>query len=303
MVVNSNDRAELCQPLPFFSGLSIMRYIETAKDWVIARIWGDGPYQPPERSLGAVAGVPFAKATRVGRTFAKRFDGWDAEERARMKKAEDESRRTGKKVHVSIDENKCRGLYQFQDGTLFWESKMALCTDGARRKEAGGDAAHRSDTSHRFSPSKEAVDAELVPYVVVPTYDDPEKAKTRRDFAGSKQSFVKDFRLEHGNLGVVMFEGRRAGVIFADEGPARKIGETSIRVHELIRKSPHPWQDNERKKLEDSGVDNGVLYFIFPGTKIDINQFGPALEAQRQLAKEIEKRALSEFDKRFPRPG
>jgi hypothetical protein len=242
-----------------------------------------GPtYSPPPASAALVKGVKFSTAHSVGKKYVDRFARWDA-----LEDEKDESKQ---------DKNNCKGLLQFPDNTLFWESKMALDTDGATNPVViGGDKTHLQATSLKFADGK-SIDAEFVPFFVVPTYDDPESEKPA--FERSGDNFVKDFKLAHGTLGVVVFGGKRVGAIFADEGPPMKIGETSIRVHEALRKPPRPWADANKTKLIDSGEERGVLYFVFVGQVFDIEAYGSGKLAE--MAKAIDQRACALFDSRFP---
>jgi hypothetical protein len=237
-------------------------------------------YEPPAKSQKLLAGVRFDRAIRVGEKYAKRFAKWDAT-------------KVGKN-----DPSLCRGLYQFPDNVLFWESKMAVDADGATTPSVlKSSSGSQANTSLRFGDKKRTpVNAEIVPYFVVPTFDDPKRAKLGKPFEGSRDRFVDDFHLRLGNLGVVIFGGRITGAIFADEGPAMKIGEASIRVHELIRKSGAPWKGDPAKKiLLDASEEKGVLYFVFNDTLFDIDTFGPA--KQKKMAAAIRKAAMDRFDK------
>jgi len=227
-----------------------------------------------------LTGVPFGAAERVGKNYSDRFDRWDAKE---------------KKKKFS-DPNMCRGLYRLSGGVLFWESKMAVDADGATTKSVlESSSGSQVSTSYCFNdPKKTPVNAEIVPYFVVPTFDDPKRVKPGKPWEGSRDSFIDDFKLRHGNLGVVIFADKITGAIFADEGPAMKIGEASIRVHELIRKPGSPWKGDPKKKiLLDASEEKGVLYFVFPDTMLDIDTFGPAKQAE--LAAAIHKAAMERF--------
>jgi N-acetylmuramoyl-L-alanine amidase len=238
-------------------------------------------YSPPKSSAPVLQSIPFSRAIRVGQAYSDRFDRWDALE---LKKE-------------SSDPNRCRGLYKLPGDVLFWESKMAIDADGSTTpsvlQSSGGSNSH---TSLHFADTKStAVDAEVVPYFVIPTYDDPAKVGSGQPYEGSMDSFVKDFGLRHGNLGVIVYGDRMVGAIFADEGPAMKIGEASIRVHEKLRDPPAPWQgDPADKVLHDVGPEAGVLYFVFVDTVFDINQFSP--NQQDKLAVAIQKAALARFE-------
>jgi hypothetical protein len=237
-------------------------------------------YNPPKLSQGLVKDIPFNRAVRVGQKYTDRFAKWDKLESKKK----------------SGDPNLCRGLYQLPTGVLFWESKMAIDADGATTKSVlDSSSGSNKKTSYLFKDGT-GVNAEVVPYFVVPTYDSPTRVKRGAPFEGSKDNFVEDFELKHGNLGVVVFADKVAGAIFADEGPAMKIGEASIRVHELIRNPPAPWKgDPANKVLLDASEEKGVLYFVFSDAAFDIDTFGPA--RQDEMADAIREVALERFAK------
>jgi hypothetical protein len=235
-------------------------------------------YTPPAKSQNTVGNVPFDRANRVGQKYTDRFARWD------------------KTPHGRSDPSLCKGLYQFPTGELFWESKMAVDADGATTPSVLASSSGSQEKTSYFFGNGTPVNAEIVPYFVVPTFDDPKLARPGLPFEGSRDRFTSDFHLQHGNLGVVIFNGKITGAIFADEGPAMKIGEASIRVHELIRKPGAPWKGNPANKiLLDASEESGVLYFVFPDTKFDINSFGPG--KQDDMATAIQQAAMTRFGK------
>jgi len=245
-------------------------------------------YTPPSGSRGLLAKVRFDKAVRAGKKYSDRFDRWDGSPK-------------GKK-----DPSVCRGMYEIPDGqgksVLFWESKMGIDTDGASKAVREQDGSSDPKTSYHFKDGV-GVNSEIVPYFVLPTVDDINLDPARKKFPNgpwedSKDNFIEDFRVERGNLGVVILAGKMTGAIFVDEGPAMKIGEASLRTHELVRSPPHPWiSDPADKKLNpNDGVDGGVLYVVFPGTKFDINRFGSSPSEQLAMTEEIRKEAQAAFD-------
>jgi len=234
-------------------------------------------YSPPVKSRGLLTGVPFDRATRAGQKYTDRFKRWDVTPKGR------------------VDPSLCPGIYNFDGGVVFFEAKMAIDADGSPTQSvldsSGGANKH---TSYEF-PGSIGINAEVVPYYVVPTFDDPARARPNVPFEGSGDRFVVDFGMKHGNLGVVIFEDRITGAIFADEGPAMKLGEASIRVHEIIRKPPAPWKgDPANKVLKDASEEKGVLYFIFTDTEFDINDFGVA--RQKEMADAIQTAAIVRFN-------
>jgi hypothetical protein len=235
-------------------------------------------YTPPTASQDLLKGVPMQLAERVGQKYTDRFARWDKTSKGKT------------------DPSLCRGLYRLATGALFWESKMAVDADGATTPSVlASSSGSQQNTSFLFRNGA-PVNAEIVPYFVVPTFDDPRRVKSGAPWEGSKDRFISDFGLHHGNLGVVIFRGKITGAILADEGPAMKIGEASIRVHELIRKAGAPWKGNPANKvLLDASEEKGVLYFVFQNTRFDIDSFGPSKQAQ--MAAAIQEAALERYRK------
>lgn len=243
-----------------------------------------GGYLPPQKSAQLLKKVRFDRATPIGAKFMQRFARWDAT------------------AHGKVDPSLCEALLEIPGATMkpavYWHSKMAVDADGASeavRKQSSGSSPL---TSLKFADHT-PLNAEIVPYFVAPFHDKrPDGAKLYPDgpWEDSGDSFVADMKLQLGNLGVVIFKDKIAGAIFADEGPAMKIGEASIRVHERIRKPPLPWiGDPANKKLKDASEDRDVLTLVFRDTLFDVNEFGKSRQAE--MAAAIHDRALAAFKK------
>ena len=233
-------------------------------------------YTPPTASLDLLKGVPMQLAERVGQKYSDRFARWDKSSRGKT------------------DPSLCRGLYRLPTRVLFWESKMAVDADGATTPSVLANSSGSQVKTSLLFKNGTPVNAEVVPYFVAPSFDDPRRVKRGAPWEGSGDRFVSDFGLKPGNLGVVIFRDKITGAIFADEGPAMKIGEASIRVHELIRKPGAPWKGNPANKvLLDASEEKGVLYFVFLDGQFDINSFGP--NKQAQMAAAIQEAAIERY--------
>lgn len=235
-------------------------------------------YRPPEASRNLLQRIPFDEMARVGENYAERFARWDATPKGKN------------------DPSNCQGIYQHKSGAIFWESKMAVDADGTSTpsvlKSSSGSA---ENTSYMFRGDAAPVNAEIVPYFVLPDFDSPRRVKPGKPWEGSGDDFCKDFGIRKGTLGVVVYRDKIAGAIFADRGPPMKIGEASIRVHELIAE-PGPWKgDPVDRILRDVSVREGVLYFVFPDARLDIDAFGP--ERQKEMAESIQHAAMQQFAK------
>jgi len=246
------------------NGAAATSNIATGRVGIGVIVTPDG-YAVPAESRHLVADIPFDKAMRVGKSFTDGFEAWDRTPRGRN------------------DPSRCRGLYQLPGGVLFWESKMALDADGSTTRSvldsSSGSAPETSLMFKRLNGrDAKPVNAEIVPYFVLPQHD-----------------FIRNLGIPLGALGVIIYRDKITGAIFADEGPTMKIGEASIRVHELLLDPPAPWKGNPANKiLRDVSVESGVLYFVFPNSVFDINAYGP--EGQSDMAQAIQTAAMAQFN-------
>jgi hypothetical protein len=85
------------------------------------------------------------------------------------------------------------------------------------------------------------VDSSTVPYVVLP-----------RDILNPLSVRLGDFA-----TAINLKTGQVAGAIFADVGPAGKIGEGSIALADAVQVPSSP---------KHGGVDSGIVYVIYPGS-------------------------------------
>lgn len=125
--------------------------------------------------------------------------------------------------------------------------------DLCRRLERGGKRRRdrTNTTSVPLIGGKNPIyfDATKIPYVVLP-----------------KNGFETEARVAILDLGMAIYKDRVCPVIFCDRGPSNKIGELSIRVHEVL--GHDPWANSSHTRIINSSIEEGVLYFIFPGSKI-----------------------------------
>jgi hypothetical protein len=211
-------------------------------------------FQPPAESQRQLAGINFALAVPFALAAKQRFDAFDA---------------TGTK-----DPNKCKALLKFpNDQAVFWSSKMAIDADGplagpGHRSGTQLDPSSGQDTTSLMpiGGQKDGLPSETVPYIVLP------KLNTDPD---DPQTF--DPLVAIGDVAIVVFKEKIAAAICGDLGPNQKIGEASIRVHEMLqslsRVNPCPDPCTARdpngygETARDSSVDEDVLFFVFPNSK------------------------------------
>ena len=190
-------------------------------------------YAFPAEDHELLQNVSLAKTKVVGANYREKF--------ARMDQA-----------GASDDPSRCKTLLRFDDGTIFFDAKMAICTDGSPRGDKI-DLSGQTETAHTLADGK-PFNAETIPYVVLPM---PDKK--------TGENFLADMGLKKGDLAMVIYCGGRCGAILAELGPVAKIGETSVRTHELLP-VPSPWKTPQKLRITNVSVPESVLYFIFPNT-------------------------------------
>jgi hypothetical protein len=224
-------------------------------------------FKPPPASLGQCEGVPFDTASDTAAENKAAFDAFDETPAARS------------------DPNKCKVLLKFPDGTIFWSSKMAIDADGPAAgpgRLAGSQLdpdSGQDDTKLHFSDTDDGLPSETMPYIVLPL-----------------GTFRKNTGLSMGDVAAVIFRDKITAAICADLGPAKKIGEGSIRLHEALHPpAPDPCSlrqpDGSCKRVLNASIEEDVLFFVFPGSA-----FGSELTASNLEAK-VKERALSLFNK------
>jgi hypothetical protein len=165
------------------------------------------PFEPPSASSAVLQGLDFGPAIPVASDCKADFDAADAH---------------------SSDPSRCKALLRFPDGTVFWSSKMAIDADGPAAgpgRLSGSeldpeDGEGQDETSYQFPNGGPSLSSEVVPYLVVP--------------GGPGKKFCDATGLNLGDIAMVVFGDKKAGAIVGDVGPSNKIGEGSIRLHELL---------------------------------------------------------------------
>src|SRR5262249_26511026 len=206
-------------------------------------------FKPPSASAGQCNGIPFSKAVAVAQENKKMFDDFD-------------------RTHLKHEPSKCKALLKFPDGTIFWSSKMAIDADGPAAgpgrlsgTELDPDSG-QDGTAYSFPGAPDGISSEAVPYVVVPG-----------------GTFRTETGLALGDVVMVIFGDKAAGAVIGDVGPAHKIGEGSIRLHELLHPPAHdPCSQRDAngfcRRVRNASIGEDVLFFAFPGsaTASGINQ-------------------------------
>jgi hypothetical protein len=210
------------------------------------------PFTPPAASKRLTAGVPFDQAVAFAPDAKARFAAAD-------------------KQPKNKDPSNCKALLKFPDtqdgpGAVFWSAKMAIDADGpaagtGRQNGKSLDpGSGQNDTSLHFANGK-GLPSEEVPYIVLPLAP------------GGDGPF--DPLIAMGDVAVVIFGDKITAAICGDLGPAQKIGEASIHVHEALQQAglPDPCSKRDAKgfctRIRNSSVEQDVLYFVFPESAFD----------------------------------
>jgi hypothetical protein len=127
------------------------------------------------------------------------------------------------------------------DGAVWWTSDMDIDCDGGREASCMVDPSYQAETS-ASDPSGDPIDANTVPFIVVPV--------------PSTRFRAADHGIALGQYGLVIYEGRYAFATFADSGPSSIIGEGSYALAEVLGIPSSPIS---------GGVDSGVTFILFPG--------------------------------------
>jgi hypothetical protein len=170
----------------------------------VASPWPQGVHLPPGRPVDEV--------------YRRQFDECDRAERFR-----------GHSTHGCRDDpNAVTALRRLPDGAIAYTSKLAVDLDGS--PFACGPDHGRMDQcpTSLMLPGpgghEVPVDADAIPYVVIPEAGPPD---VEGEFARLTGVHVGDF-------GVVLARGRVVPVIVADTGPFAKLGEGSLALHRAL---------------------------------------------------------------------
>ena len=208
-------------------------------------------YKPPPESARIVSRVPFVQALPIGGQFQARFNTCDEQDMC-----------LGKPQTCSEDKNHNAALLRLPGGVIFFEAKMAIDTDGSRlseklyeeRKKAGNPIVDQPDTSLRYSDGT-SLDADTVPYIAVPG-----------------GGFRAQLGFDKGDIVAVVYKDSITYALVGDVGPACKIGEGSLRLHEQLGDKACLARDNTGvcTRAKNCSIESGVLYFIFPKSRNEI---------------------------------
>ncbi|UAK26625.1 glycoside hydrolase family 75 protein [Sphingomonas nostoxanthinifaciens] len=162
------------------------------------------------------------------------------------------------------DPNRVTALRRLPGGAIAYVSKLAVDLDGSAfacgpnhgRMDQCPTSLMLTDAAGREVP----VDADAVPYVVIPEAGPP-------DVAGE---FARLTGVHVGDFGVVIANGRVVPVIVADTVPYSKLGEGSLALHRALGKEQCATKDQRGvcSRVDDEGqsISSDVTTIIYPGS-------------------------------------
>jgi hypothetical protein len=214
-------------------------------------------YSPPQDSADVLREIDFANALPVDEEYRGEFGRCDRENIFRG-------------VHMtglsecSDDPNRVKALSRFPDGTVFFESKLALDLDGSYKACNDPGETDQCSTWYHW-PELEGpasfVDSEKFPYVVIPI--------SGHDGNGDRE-FRDQTSVNKGDIGVVVYRDQVVPVFVADGGPGNKLGEGSAALFRELGEDRcrSMGAEGHCKDYRDVGISRGVLFFLFPHSRL-----------------------------------
>ncbi len=239
-------------------------------------------YSPPAASMMVLEGINFAGATPVDESYRAEFDRCDRENIFKGKRMTNFRKCTN-------DPNRVKALLRFTDRTVFFESKLSLDIDGSFKACHSPGLADQCPTWFEWPalglPAR-YVDSDKYPFMVIPISGPDGPSSTEfRDRTGIRK----------GDLGVVIFKDKVVPVFVADGGPHNKLGEGSAALFAALGESRcRRTLGGHCESYRDVSIPRGVLFFLFPDSKIE------GLTPANALGK-IRSEALARFE-RLKRP-
>lgn len=201
-------------------------------------------YSVPSVSAPLVAPIRFDSAQNLNDRFHARFEQCDKHDLCDGNPAA---------YNCSTDPNRNTVFLALSDGTVFFDAKMGIDADGSELSKSNPGATDQSETSFRYPlPNSPSLDADKVPYVVVPGVD-----------------FEKPLGIEAGDIAAVIYKDHLVYAIVGDHGPKCKLGEGSIQLHEELGQEGCKKRDSHGVCIVAGirSIERDVLYFIFPRSK------------------------------------
>jgi Fungal chitosanase of glycosyl hydrolase group 75 len=171
-------------------------------------------------------------------------------------------------------------IHRLQHGAVMFTAKMDIDADGSPNALTIDPEYGQLTTAFRyrgFHGQEAHVDAERVPYIVLPQADT------------QNEEFYLQSRVGLGDIAAVVYRGRVEFAFVADVGPPDMIGEGSIALAQALGHNPFVVRNGQ--KLVDRAIPGGVVYIVFPGSRLK----GATPDNVLQLLQESGSRLLAEI--------
>jgi hypothetical protein len=134
-------------------------------------------------------------------------------------------------------------MYTLPGGQIYIDADMDIDADGSPNATTIDPCCGQLETSLRYpTAGQESVDSEKIPYFVLPG------------------GWFSSKGIKLGDIAAVIYKNKVEYAIFADVGPAHKIGEGSIALARSLGHEPIIGG------IVKSGIDQDVIYIVFPGS-------------------------------------
>lgn len=238
----------------------------------VAAVASAQTYTPPADSRSLLNAVDFKQARELDEGYRAEFARCDSNNIFRGHLMEGWRRCNAGKN--KSDKNNVRALLTLPDGSIFYESKLGLDLDGswkAWNNKGKTDlratwyqwprVCNESERDSKGLCQREQVDAEHIPYIVIPTAGPNALGKEFQNKTG----------IGKGDFGVVIYGERWAPAFVGDGGPFNKLGEASAAVFTTLGQDrcTHHNAQEFCDSYRDKSVPQGVITIIFPGSRLD----------------------------------
>lgn len=147
-------------------------------------------------------------------------------------------------------------ILKLPGGQIYIEADMDIDADGSPRAKEIDPGNGQLETSLQFpgvSGQAKNIDAEKVPYFVLP------------GARPGAQSFAARMGIKKGDVAAVILKDKIEYAIFADVGPASKMGEGSIALAQSL--GHNPFKIVNGKPVVKIGIPKDVIYIVFPQSR------------------------------------
>lgn len=137
-------------------------------------------------------------------------------------------------------------------GAVLFDAKMGIDADGSALSKAHSWP-NQPETSLRYPDAAHtSLDAEHVPYIVLPG-----------------GGFGTALGIRVGDIAAVVWKGKVAFAVVGDVGPAGKLGEGSMALHDLLGHPSCKTHDPAGvcTRTTESSIAAGVVFIVFPNSK------------------------------------